>query len=1445
MLKKKVLQVDMKNIESRKGMISMERSEKSLKRISEGQKPENREFLCSNQNDGVQAKHHSFGVKQNIKKTAPLVAAAFAVMAASGADAAELAPLPAAGTSDNTQTSNLAPVPSTVEGSAYTMTKVQEGGEKPAGDDIVTRFTYNAETKTMMPVYYRLELNKTAYGEGDTTKYYGWTADEQGNKTFGEVSQSDADITFNYNTPVSSKERVTVLGELTNKPKVELISGDFMGQTSSSQGGAVEVSIADVDKIEGNFVNNSAASAGGAISLTTSNTDSHIGSIIGDFVGNSVRNDTSISGASGGAIYTIQGISSIKGDFVGNYVQANKSAMGGAIANVYSTYYGTIGSIEGDFIGNYVVSEIASASGGAIANASSSSYGIPKIGFLTGDFIGNYAQSLKRSAEGGAIYNSIGNIGSIAGDFIGNYAQSSNSTASGGAINNTGGTIGGTSVPSDHLLVISVITMENKDTNETVTAYILQGGDEPIPLSGLSDMLKNGYKIYPESMYQKSEVDSAEWEQQMTILDQMLDQGVISLTDPAAGLSEDNFATFSGITGDFIGNYAVSETDFASGGAIYNTGIGTMYDINGDFIGNYAKGTTANGGAINNTGTMKNINGDFIGNYAEADGATNGGAIYTEHDGIAINNIKGDFIDNHAESVSGSAYGGAIANVKAYRQYYGAVDTIIDKVSGTFANNYVSAAEEAKGGAIYNVGKINNIENSSFINNYAVSDSGEAKGGAIYSENDLNITANNGYTSIFSGNYVENNGVKENNAIYMGLVPEIEASNKIQNEVLRPGKLTLSASEGASIVVNDKIVGENGSVSSNASMDVDGNINEKTRSIVETVNDTPYKLNLTGDSTGTIQLNNDVDAVNMDGTEGSVDIDLSEVNLHLAARDNVIDNNNLTMNSGSFNMINNQVGTAALNSLTVNGNTNMMADVDLANQTMDRITADSYGEHKGNINVVGMNLLSDAPQGQDKTDIYFAQIGLKDNVTLGSGDLPNGYQTTAYTPIYKYHVMYDNRDDGGYFTFQRGAGSSGNPSDAYNPSILSSPVAAQAGAYAAQNAAFTYAFTHADTFMPLPSVERFALRHENQYAALSYDNLATQMSDLHQKGMWVRPYTSFESIPLDNGPDVDTITYGTLIGGDSDFKELKHGWGTVFTGYVGYNGSSQSYPGVNTYQNGGLLGATQTFYKGNFFTALTASVGASAGESHNMYGIDNFAMLMAGVASKSGYNLEFKDGRFIVQPSLMLSYSFINTFDYKTASGVNMESDPMHAIQINPNVKFIANLKNGWQPYASVGMVWNLLDGTNVRANTVRLPEMSIKPYVEYGVGLQKRWKDKFTGYAQAMIRNGGRNGVALTAGFRWALGKDGKSIEKVDAGKITKIKKAPVFKLSSMGAGVNSQPDTDEEILRSAQNDRTVTTAASGKKIIKQLSQAQKTALGARPQNTTRTTNNGVLKQL
>ena len=65
------------------------------------------------------------------------------------------------------------------------------------------------------------------------------------------------------------------------------------------------------------------------------------------------------------------------------------------------------------------------------------------------------------------------------------------------------------------------------------------------------------------------------------------------------------------------------------------------------------------------------------------------------------------------------------------------------------------------------------------------------------------------------------------------------------------------------------------------------------------------------------------------------------------------------------------------------------------------------------------------------------------------------------------------------------------------------------------------------------------------------------------------------------------------------------------------------------------------------------------------------------------------------------------------------------------------------------------MNNTQYTANNIVLPSMSIKPYVEYGIGVQKTWKDSITGYLQTMIRNGGRNGIALSFGFRWTLGKN------------------------------------------------------------------------------------------
>ena len=998
--------------------------------------------------------------------------------------------------------------------------------------------------------------------------------------------------------------------------------------------------------------------------------------------------------------------------------------------------------------------------------------------------------------------------------------------------------------------------------------------------------------------------------------------------DKIEGLFFDNWSEYS--YGNAVNNSGIIKSilaDFISGHngsnsygvSIVNTETGKIGTIIGDFIGT----------SINNNGTIDKIEGTFTNNTGGLAYRNECAAIYNYQDtnssnSVLIKLILADFIANQGGGISniyggitdiigsfigngGSCYrGGAISNVAYFSNYYNEKHvSYIGNITGTFLNNHgsikgndYSYISSAKGGAIYNEGRIDSITNShfqnnyaeaeskdayggaicnmtesqfsssevgigkiqntSFIGNYAKSQSGTAQGGAIWSNRDLNIVADNG-ESLFSGNYVQNGDKKDQQAIFVtNILGKSREYNDAQSEYYYQNKIykttvTLNSINNGKIIFNDKITGETTKTPINKYYkEWDSSVGEYiTHYVDDDYNDidTPTEvsvtseLKITGDSSSIVQLNNNIE---------NLDISLSGTNLHLGARDNVLDGNNIDLQSGTLSMVNNQVGVASLNNVTLSGNTNFVADVDLANEQMDRITANTYGTHNGNLNVVGMNLLSDATK--DVTEIYFAQPGLKNNVVNGMPanggyNLPSSAQTTFYTPIYKYNAIYDNRNDGGYFMFTKGdkiltanggGGTTitptGNPSDAYNPSVLAPSVASQAGANATMNQTFNYAFQNSDNFMTIPYLERVAIKTANRYA-LSPTGDATDVGTFsplfnaqnETSSAWVKPYASFENIPLKNGPKVSNITYGTLVGFDTPIKSIKHGWDRAWTGYIGYNGASQRFSGVDATQNGGLVGGTLTLYKGNFFNATTVSTGAIVGDNRTMYGTDNYTMLMAGVGNKTGYNFEFKEGKIIIQPSMLLSYTFVNTFDYTNAAGVKIKNDPLHAIQIAPGVKFIANTKNGWQPYIGVNMIWNLLDKSKVSANDVRLPEMSIKPYVQYGIGVQKRFKDRYMAFGQAMIQNGGRNGISLTAGFRWAIGKEGKPLEKVQ-----RVNNKTISSSSGVGTSTNSVGAKS-----------TIAQAQPERKIIKQLSQTQRERIAKQYQNTTRTTSIGEMKKL
>lgn len=483
--------------------------------------------------------------------------------------------------------------------------------------------------------------------------------------------------------------------------------------------------------------------------------------------------------------------------------------------------------------------------------------------------------------------------------------------------------------------------------------------------------------------------------------------------------------------------------------------------------------------------------------------------------------------------------------------------------------------------------------------------------------------------------------------------------------------------------------------------------------------------------------------LNNDHTAFKGDFELKEGAVKIGKEAKFFDVNNFTMYEKTlFDLRNSSTSVIDIGNLILNGGSaHLGLDVDLRNKTGDFITADSVSG-SGNLLIKHLNIYSDGFLPNTLISVVDTKGGLSQKVTLDES------LKTALGPIYRYQVSYNQAT--GQLNFIGGE----MPVDAaFNPAVLAAPVAAQVGGYLAQLNTYDDAFANMDMLMLLPRAEREAMRLRNKYAAAD-SNLAftPTMIPEQDKGGWFRPFSSFESVPLSKGPKVSNVAYGSLMGVDSEIKDLGHGFEGVFSAYAGYNGSQQRYQGVSISQNGGVLGGTVVAYRGNFFTGLTANVGANQALASTMYGSDDFTMLMAGIASKTGYNWELNNGKFVVQPNLMMSYTFVNTFDFTNAAGVKISSDPLNAIQVAPGVKFIGNLKNGWQPYASVSVVMNFMDKAKFHANDVTLPEMAVKPFVLYGVGVQKRWGERFTGFFQTMLRSGGRNGIGFQLGFRWTI---------------------------------------------------------------------------------------------
>ena len=803
---------------------------------------------------------------------------------------------------------------------------------------------------------------------------------------------------------------------------------------------------------------------------------------------------------------------------------------------------------------------------------------------------------------------------------------------------------------------------------------------------------------------------------------------------------------FSNLDINFEGNNYYINGDETFGGFVLNS-TSTFNQVGIRFCQGQTLNNSKYAGAIfNNGGNSLIENSAFLGNFVNSEGFNFGvgGAIYN----VSGGNMDIDYgLISNNYSLGASAYGGAISN-----GFGGTTNETMTINHSILSGNYAEGSVVPCGGAVYNNGTLE-IMNTTLLDNYVTGDNNIfGYGGAVYNLGPLtldNVNLIGNYAQGESNAFLWGGGIYNNNSLTIR--NSSINGNHIDTDFIAQGGAIMNDSSGTINITNSVV--ENNYISSSST---EGNGGGIYNSGILNISKTTFKNNMNqyGElndiyNTGTINLEsaNILSGIAGSGTlnkTGSGVLNLGGINekytgnfnfeggtINLLAGADYFSASNTTFDNGiNFNMQNGEINNINFGNLTLNGTSHIFADINFNTNTMDRINASSLSG-SGNIFLEKLSAIG-TPKNQ-YISIPFADNILKDRVSYTP--------QTIETPVYNYNSVYNSSD--GNIELTRGG---------FNSSVFIPAVAAQLAGYLTQIDNYKNIFANLDMVMIQPPDVRTGFDTRNKIASTSQFAFSPLLIPEDSRGIWFKPYATFENVPLRGGVDVSNVSYGTLIGGESGLKKLKKGWYGIYGAYLSYNGSHQAFDRNSIYNNGGYIGLDGVLYKGGFFSAWTANIGANSAEASSRFGRENFVMLNTGIAEKTGYNWEVFRRKLIIQPSFMMSYNFINTFNYTTDYDLQINAEPLHAIHIEPQLKLIGNFKNYLQPYLSVSMVWNILDNSRFQANDVYLPELSVKPFVQYGAGVQKRWGERLTGFLEAMIRNGGRNGIALMFGLRFSI---------------------------------------------------------------------------------------------
>lgn len=729
------------------------------------------------------------------------------------------------------------------------------------------------------------------------------------------------------------------------------------------------------------------------------------------------------------------------------------------------------------------------------------------------------------------------------------------------------------------------------------------------------------------------------------------------------------------------------------GGVIQNGGtISTVENVVFDSNKSKGKGTAISNDKNSKIGTIRNS--VFSNNVSE----DKGGAIHSEK------NVTIDAIYDSEFSSNQSKKGGAINNGDSVK---------IDIISGT---KFVNNKSTGSGGALFNDknANIGSIVNSEFTGNQAEDGGAIRNDGTIgkisadFSQNSSTVHGGAIYndkgkiTEITGNKFYANSSLDNGGAIYNKNIISKVSSNFVSNHSDKKG--------GA--IYNEKEINFYADAADNELLD---EIRFSGNTIAGDLNEAIYSkgtLTFHADNGGVFSFD---DYINNDG--GKLEFysadNAGTLNLYNNIKDDGKKGSIKFADNYAIDMINSTINAISSKTLTIDSVISMNVDVDLKNAKMDNFIAKT-ANGTGSINIANMNILSQT--FEPKTIISF--IDAETNSVVVNSDIS---RIQAENFMHYYDVSYAD----GNFTFSRKVRDTNKTSQELGITSIHS------GIQLLNNSINTHVLGR---------------------VVSPFEGLAS--GDEMQPKTWAKAFGSKDSVELKHFDAIDAQFYGVIGGVDSKKFTYDNGISSVYGVYAAYMGSRQKYEDNKVSQDGGYLGLYANLRLLSLFSNFALNGGYIANTARTVYGDDKFDMYTTNISNKTGYDIAF--GEYVLTPSIYASYMYINTEDYTSKAGAKISSASKNVLEITPEVKLAKDFGAGLDGYAKIAYTWNFYHGGKVTADDVLLPKLSVKPYVEYGIGVEKDWSEEewnpknITSFAEINRHDGGREGWDANAGLKY-----------------------------------------------------------------------------------------------